>query len=78
MDDLTTQRNNLTLLFRKVRKQTEDICIPLVIEDYVIQAMPDVSPVKWHLAHVTWFFETFLLIPYLKKYKIFNLSLIHI
>ena len=37
------------------------ICAPLETEDYVIQSMPDVSPTRWHLAHTTWFFETFCL-----------------
>ena len=44
-----------------VRRFTEQLCEPLATEDYVIQAMPDCSPVRWHLAHTTWFFETFLL-----------------
>lgn len=47
--------------YRRVRQQSEQICAPLVAEDYVIQTMPDVSPPKWHLAHTSWFFETFLL-----------------
>lgn len=54
------------------RKKTEALCQALAIEDYVIQAMPDVSPAKWHLAHTTWFFETFLLGPYLKNYRDFH------
>jgi len=53
----------------QVRKQTEDICAPLEIEDYGIQTVDIVSPPKWHLAHVSWFFETFLLKPYLPGYK---------
>ncbi len=55
--------------YRKVRRVTEGICSPLAIEDYVIQAMPDASPAKWHLAHVTWFFETFILKPHLTSYQ---------
>jgi ergothioneine biosynthesis protein EgtB len=44
-----------------IRRVTERLCEPLVVEDYVVQAMADASPAKWHLAHVTWFFETFVL-----------------
>lgn len=55
--------------FRQVRATSEAICAPLQTEDYVIQSMPDVSPPKWHLAHVSWFFEVFLLKPYLPGYK---------
>ena len=55
--------------YQKVRRFTEQLCEPLVTEDYVIQSMPDVSPTKWHIAHVTWFWETFLLSPALPGYK---------
>jgi ergothioneine biosynthesis protein EgtB len=58
--------------YRTVRSDSEALCAPLALEDYVIQAMPDVSPPKWHLAHTTWFFETFLLVPYLKSYRVFH------
>jgi len=47
-----------------VRAQTEALCEPLETEDYVVSTMSDVSPTKWHLAHTSWFFETFLLAPY--------------
>src|SRR6516162_1681917 len=49
--------------YQSVRRFTEHLCEPLAVEDYVIQSMADVSPTKWHIAHVTWFWETFLLLP---------------
>ena len=49
--------------YRTVRQLTEELAAPLAPEDTVVQSMPDVSPTKWHLAHVSWFFETFLLAP---------------
>ncbi len=55
--------------FVDTRSQTEALTSQLEIEDYVIQSMPDASPVKWHLAHTTWFFETFVLAPNLPNYR---------
>lgn len=55
-----------------VRKHTEDICAPLVKEDYVVQPIADVSPPKWHLGHTAWFFETMVLKVYLHGYKEFH------
>ena len=55
--------------YQRVRRFTEHLCEPLATEDYVIQSMPDVSPTKWHIAHVTWFWETFLLLPALPGYQ---------
>jgi ergothioneine biosynthesis protein EgtB len=60
------------LRYVNVRSWTEKLCQPLETEDYVIQSMPDCSPVKWHLAHTTWFFETFVLMPYLSGYRPFH------
>ncbi len=58
--------------YRQVRRQTEALCHPLITEDYCIQTMPDVSPPKWHIAHVSWFFETFLLLPCCPGYQVFH------
>ena len=51
----------LTARYAEVRDQTEQLAAPLTAEDQTVQSMPDVSPTKWHRAHVTWFFETFVL-----------------
>ncbi len=50
--------------FFRIRSQTDALIASLLAEDMVIQSMPDVSPTKWHLAHTSWFFETFILIPH--------------
>jgi ergothioneine biosynthesis protein EgtB len=49
--------------YRRARAQTLALAAPLTAEDCVVQSMPDASPVKWHLAHTSWFFETFVLEP---------------
>ena len=67
-----TTTQSLTCLYQQVRQLSEQICQPLAIEDYGIQSMPDVSPPKWHLAHTTWFFETFVLLPNLPEYEVFH------
>ena len=58
--------------FRCVRQTSLRCCAPLSVEDHSLQAMPDASPAKWHLAHTTWFFETFLLTEHLPGYKTIN------
>ena len=55
--------------YTEVRQQTEALCAPLETDDYQVQSVIDTSPPKWHLAHVTWFFETFLLKPFLEGYR---------
>src|SRR6476620_1433713 len=58
--------------FRDVRAETERRASFLSPEDQVIQSMPDASPIKWHRAHTTWFFETFLVQPNVPGYKVFD------
>jgi ergothioneine biosynthesis protein EgtB len=54
-------RDALARRYAEVRAQSEALCAPLAVEDYVVQSMADASPAKWHLAHPTWFFEHFVL-----------------
>jgi len=65
LDDLSEQ-------YRTVRQASLQLCAPLSAEDHSLQAMPDASPAKWHLAHTTWFFETFLLNEQLPGYRPLN------
>ena len=58
--------------FARVRAETERRAAHLSAEDQIVQSMADASPTKWHRAHVTWFFETFLLVPHLPGYTIFD------
>ena len=58
--------------FVAVRGETERRAAPLSAEDQMVQSMPDASPAKWHRAHVTWFFEQFLLRPFALSYRPFD------
>ena len=64
----------LTRRFMAVRQQTENLIKPLSAEDCQLQSMPDASPAKWHLAHLTWFFETFVLERFEANFKPFDAS----
>ena len=55
--------------YQHVRSTTASLVASLQPEDTVVQSMPDVSPTKWHLAHVSWFFERFVLEPHLENYS---------
>ena len=58
--------------YRAVRQRTLRTCAPLTVEDHSLQSMADASPAKWHLAHTTWFFETFVLGDNLPGYREFH------
>ena len=62
------QRDALISRYLAARRATEAICAPLATEDYVIQSSADASPPKWHLAHITWFFENFVLAHFRPDY----------
>ena len=59
-------------IFADTRSCSEALALPLSVEDQAAQSMPDVSPTKWHLAHTTWFWETFLLKPHASGYREFD------
>lgn len=66
--------NTLLERFLRIRQKSESLLVSLSDEDMVVQSMPDASPAKWHIAHTTWFFETFLLAPHLPGYTVFDPS----
>ncbi|HXQ58730.1 MAG TPA: ergothioneine biosynthesis protein EgtB [Acidimicrobiales bacterium] len=75
MADLMTTAERTDLLatrYLDVRQTTEVLATPLTPEDQTVQSMPDVSPTKWHRAHTSWFFETFLLEPRVAGYRPFH------
>ena len=70
--DLPESRGAWRARYAAVRARSLELASPLSAEDQQVQSMPDVSPTKWHLAHVTWFFETFLAEPFLAGYDAFD------
>ncbi len=70
--DLQARKQHWRDTFHTVRRETEARASRLSAEDQMVQSMADASPTKWHRAHVTWFFATFLLIPFARDYRIFD------
>ncbi|MCD5989208.1 ergothioneine biosynthesis protein EgtB [Pseudomonas sp. CDFA 553] len=68
----TAAANELLKRYQNVRSRTQSLAAPLSAEDMVVQSMPDASPAKWHIAHTTWFFETFLLSENVPGYEPFD------
>ena len=71
-DPLDDRRAGWCAVFGRVRDETERRASYLSAEDQIVQSMADASPPKWHRAHVTWFFEQFLLLPHLPGYTVFD------
>jgi ergothioneine biosynthesis protein EgtB len=69
LDAGSTRAERLRARFHQIRNFTHALCANLEPEDFVVQSMPDVSPTKWHLAHTTWFFETFILKKFVPGYR---------
>jgi ergothioneine biosynthesis protein EgtB len=70
--EILNSGSDLCSAYERVRQWSCTLAASLSAEDQMVQSMPDASPTKWHLAHTTWFFETFLLSPHLASYKAFN------
>jgi len=75
---LAEDRDAWRARFAECRARSEALAAPLLPEDQVVQSMPDVSPTKWHLAHVTWFWETFLLGPHLAGHRVVDAAYNHL
>jgi ergothioneine biosynthesis protein EgtB len=65
----SVSKSEMIQQYRRVRDFSHKLCETLEPEDYVLQTMPETSPTKWHLAHTSWFFETFILKQFLPKYR---------
>lgn len=72
--ELPAEMGRATFLsqYHKIRHESELLCEPLENDDYQLQSILLTNPPKWHLAHVSWFFDVFLLEPYLEEYHPFN------
>ena len=65
----TSLQKSLFEEFCSVRRQSLELCAPLTAEDMMVQSCAEASPAKWHIAHTTWFFETFILREFLPGYR---------
>lgn len=63
---------DLLQIYKKVRQHSATLAAPLIPEDFSVQPADFVSPPKWHLAHTTWFWEQFVLLPFSKAYKVYD------
>ena len=72
VDTVTGLQSVSAAAYREVRAQTERLVASLATEDLMVQSMTEASPAKWHLAHTTWFFETFILHPHAPAYRRFD------
>ena len=63
---------SLLARYKAVRQASRHLCRPLSPEDMMVQSSPEASPVKWHLAHTSWFFETFVLGEFVPAYRPFH------
>lgn len=70
--ELSPERHELLQRYIDVRAHTEALAAPLSVEDQCVQSMPDASPTKWHLAHVSWFFEAVVLRAHAPHYEAFD------
>jgi hypothetical protein len=68
----TTRSLALADEYLRVRQASAALAAPLEPEDCVVQTIPEVSPTKWHLAHVTWFFEKFCLLEFGTAYRLYD------
>ena len=71
-------RPDLSHQYTRIRGESVALCKPLEMDDYIVQTAPEVSPIKWHLAHTSWFFETMVLRPLLPGYREFHPLFAHL